>query len=106
MELTQDQRLMITQKSIAIMQNWGMSEQDIIKISGLEGIVKARHMERYKKDEAFPNKNSIYAHLEHILGIEETTRWHICGLIGHTVVLQNKHLKHLCLQKDKKPLLH
>jgi len=71
MELTQEQCLMITQKSIAIMQNWGMSEQDIVKISGLEGIIKARHMERYKKDEAFPNKNSIYVYLEHILGIDE-----------------------------------
>jgi hypothetical protein len=28
------------------MQNWGMSEQDIVKISGLEGIVKAPHIER------------------------------------------------------------
>lgn len=71
MELTPELCLKITQQSILVMQNWGMNEKEAITLAGLEGIVKARHIDQYKEEKAFPNEKDIYMRLEHILGIDE-----------------------------------
>ena len=71
MELTNELCKKITQQSIGVMQSWGMTEQEAVKLAGLDGIVKARHLDRYIKEEPFPNEKDIYMRLEHILGIDE-----------------------------------
>ncbi len=71
MELTNDICLRITQQSISVMQNWGMTEKEAVTLAGLEGLVKARHLDQYLNEQAFPNEKDIYLRLEHILGIDE-----------------------------------
>ena len=59
---------------MSLLDAWGANGQQKIRLLGLPDEIKARKLERYRLDEAFPDNDVVNQHLEHLLGIADALR--------------------------------
>ena len=59
---------------MALLDSWGTNGEQKIIILGLPSDVRLRKLERYRRDEAFPDVDSVNEHLKHIVGIADALR--------------------------------
>lgn len=72
--LTPEQRrVMHTQQVMDVFQDWGLSSSEIIDLMSLQG-VSNRHLERFRRGEAFPESEDTNIRLKHLVGITEALR--------------------------------
>jgi hypothetical protein len=68
------QRVLLTNHIMQLLDSWGTSGDQKIILLGLPEDMRARKLERYRQDEAFPDTDEINQHMEHILGIADALR--------------------------------
>ena len=69
-----EQRVEFTNQMMKLLDSWGTSGEDKIVLLGLPSDVRTRKLERYRKDEAFPDTDTVNQHLEHLIGIADALR--------------------------------
>jgi len=71
---TQEKMLLITSRVINYLDQWKLSEAEIINILGVPDI-KPRHLSHYRKAEkALPQTREVYQRIDHIVGIADALR--------------------------------
>lgn len=73
-ESEQQRRVELTNSVMALLDSWGINGEQKIIILGLPSDVRLRKLDRYRKDEAFPDTDSVNEHLNHIVGIADALR--------------------------------
>lgn len=72
---SEEQRLMATLKIMTAVDEWGMSAEQIMSILDFpKEHRRGRHLQRYRKDTAFPDEDQINARMLPLLGIIEALR--------------------------------
>lgn len=69
--LTQDERLLLTRRTMDLLEAWGLGATDIMNLLRLPSSVKARHIARYRDEEAFPDDPTVNRRVGYLLRIEE-----------------------------------
>ena len=64
----------ISKNTMRILDEWGLSGNEIIKILALPSSIRVRHLERFREGSPFPELNEIMERVEHIAGIADALR--------------------------------
>lgn len=70
-DLSPEEQLHFTRTTMAIVDGWKLSGDQIVDVLGLDGKVKARHLSRYREDTVFPDDADVIARANHVLHIAE-----------------------------------
>ena len=68
-----DKRVQLTNHVMSVLDDWGISGLQKIALIGLPEM-RARKLDRYRNDEAFPDNDVINQHIEHLIGIADALR--------------------------------
>ena len=71
---SQHEQVQITKHIIRLLDAWGLSGKQIIKILLLPSKMRARHLDRYRDGEPLPITDEIMQRIEHIAGIADALR--------------------------------
>jgi uncharacterized protein (DUF2384 family) len=72
--LTQEQKLIVTQRVMGAVDDWGLSGEQILAVLDFPQTERSRHLQRYRKDTAFPDEDSIYRRVIRLMGIIDALR--------------------------------
>lgn len=72
--LTEEQRIIVTQKIMAAVDEWGLSGEQILHVLDFPGDARTRHLQKYRKDTAFPDVDQINNRVLRLLGIIDALR--------------------------------
>jgi hypothetical protein len=70
-DMTLEERLMLTRRTMDLLEGWGLGARDIIKILCLPETVKARAVSRFREDEPFPDDSAVERRVAYLMRIEE-----------------------------------
>lgn len=73
-DLSPDEEVQLTVQIMQILDDWGMTSQEIIELLALPGKTPARALRRYRENTAFPMTAEVLERLEHIVGITDALR--------------------------------
>jgi len=73
-ESSADRRVALTNQIMQLLDSWGASGPQKVVLLGLPQDMRARKLERYRQDEAFPDTDIVNEHLEHLVGIADALR--------------------------------
>jgi len=73
-ESSADRRVALTNQIMHLLDSWGASGPQKVVLLGLPQDMRARKLERYRQDEAFPDTDIVNEHLEHLVGIADALR--------------------------------
>jgi len=73
-ELSQQDRLELTRKTMNLLETWGVSDADQVLLLDMPEGTRARHMRRYGEELPFPTEFDIYTRAEHFIGIADALR--------------------------------
>ena len=98
--MTEEQRLARTLKVMNAIDEWGLSGEQALAILNFPKGERSRHLQKYRKDTAFPDEEQINNRVVRLLGIidalrtsyQETCRWAHAGCRNHIAVLKIVHL--------------
>jgi hypothetical protein len=68
--LTPEERLSITRRVMALLDDWGLEASDILILLALPDTVKARHVPRFIDQEPFPEDGAVNRRLAYLMRIE------------------------------------
>ncbi len=68
-----ERRIRQTRQIMDVMEDWGLTANEIIDLMALEGF-SGRHLERFKRGEAFPTSDDTDERMRHVLGIADALR--------------------------------
>lgn len=88
-----ERRVALTNQIMELLDSWGTSGEQKIILLGLPEDMRARKLERYRQNEAFPDTDIVNEHLEHLVGIADALR---------TSFPRNVEMSSLWLQKPHK----
>jgi len=69
-----ERRLMITQKVMASLDDWGLSGDEIMAVLDFPQGHRSRHLQKYRKDTPLPDIDSINTRVVRLLGIIDALR--------------------------------
>jgi hypothetical protein len=72
--ISPERRMMITQKVMASLDDWGLSGEQIMAILDFPDGHRSRHLQQYRKDTPLPDIESINARVIPLLGIIDALR--------------------------------
>ena len=72
--MTADQRVEFTRQMMQLLDSWGTTGDDKIVLLGLPDDMRSRKLEKFRKDEPFPDNDTVNEHLEHLVGIADALR--------------------------------
>lgn len=70
-EMTLEERLMMTRRTMDLLEGWGLGARDIIRILSLPEKVKVRAVARFREDEPFPDDPAVNARVAYLMRIGE-----------------------------------
>jgi len=70
-EMSPEQRLLLTRRTMELLEGWGLRAQDILKILCLPETVKARAVARFREDQPFPDDPQVNRRVAYLMRIEE-----------------------------------
>ncbi len=70
-ELTIEERLSFTRRTMNLVEGWGLGAKDIIALLQLPDSVKARNLSRFRDEEPFPDEAVVNRRVAYLLRIEE-----------------------------------
>mgnify|MGYP003702034419 FL=1 len=70
-QLTQEERLLLTHRTIDLLEGWGLSARDIMSVLCLPDSVKARNISRFRGEEPFPDDAAVNRRVAYLMRIEE-----------------------------------
>lgn len=92
-ELTPDERLNMTQRTMDLLENWGLGAREILTILQLPDSVKARNISRFREEEAFPDEPQVNRRVTYLLRIEEAL---------HTYFPRNPEMRNMWVKRGNK----
>ena len=92
-ELTLDERLSLTRRTMDLLEGWGLAARDITVILQLPESVKARNIVRFREEEAFPNEPQVNRRVAYLMRIEEAL---------HTYFPRNPEMRSLWVKRGNK----
>jgi hypothetical protein len=69
-----DQRVLLSNRIMKLLDRWGTNSQQKIVLIGLPEDMRTRKLEKYRRDEAFPDTDTVNEHIEHLVGIADALR--------------------------------
>jgi hypothetical protein len=72
--ISPERRMMITQKVMASLDDWGLSGEQIMALLDFPDGHRSRHLQKYRKDTPLPDIESINARIIRLLGIIDALR--------------------------------
>ena len=72
--ISPERRLMITQKIMASLDEWGLSGDEIMAVLDFPQGHRSRHLQKYRKDTPLPDVESINTRVVRLLGIIDALR--------------------------------
>lgn len=66
-----EERLMLTRRTMALLEDWGLGARDIISILSLPETVRVRAVARFREDEPFPDDPVVNRRVSYLIRIEE-----------------------------------
>jgi hypothetical protein len=92
-ELTLDERLSLTRRTMDLLEGWGLAARDITVILQLPESVKARNIVRFREEEAFPDEPQVNRRVAYLMRIEEAL---------HTYFPRNPEMRSLWVKRGNK----
>ncbi|MEA3278487.1 MAG: DUF2384 domain-containing protein [Pseudomonadota bacterium] len=92
-ELTLDERLALTRRTMNLLENWGLGARDIVTILSLPATVKIRSVARFREDEPFPDEPEVNRRVSYLMRIEEAL---------HTYFPRNPEMRNLWVKRGNK----
>jgi len=72
--ISQQSRLLKTEKVMALVDSWGITAEQKIFLLGLPDNLRTRKLEKFRQSEPFPDIESVNQHVSHLLGISDALR--------------------------------
>lgn len=69
-----ERRVEFSNQIMKLLDSWGTTGDDKIVLLGLPKDMRTRKLEKYRRDEAFPDTEEVNEHLEHLVGIADALR--------------------------------
>jgi hypothetical protein len=92
-ELTLDERLLLTRRTMNLLEGWGLSARDIASILCLPESVKIRTISRFRDEEPFPDDPAVNRRVAYLMRIEEAL---------HTYFPRNPEMRTLWVKRGNK----
>jgi hypothetical protein len=92
-EITPDERLAMTRHLMSMLENWGLGARDIMAILSLPDTVSARHVARFRENEAFPDDPTVNRRMAYLMRIEHAL---------HTYFPRNPEMRNLWVKRGNK----
>jgi len=92
-ELNHDERKALTQRTMGLLESWGLSASDMMTVLQLPETVKARNIARFREEEAFPDINAVNRRVAYLLRIEEAL---------HTYFPRNPEMRDMWVKRGNK----
>jgi hypothetical protein len=70
-DLTLEQRLMLTRRTMNLLEGWGLGARDIVTILCLPDSIKARAIARFREEHPFPDEPEVNRRIAYLMRIEE-----------------------------------
>lgn len=70
-ELTPEEHLMLTRRTMDLLEGWGLGARDIIQILSLPETTKVRAVARFRDDAPFPDDPAVNRRVAYLMRIEE-----------------------------------
>jgi hypothetical protein len=72
--MTEEERVALARAIMAILDKWGLSAAEQVKILNLPEKTPTRMLRRFRDDTPFPDTREVNERLEHIIGIADALR--------------------------------
>jgi hypothetical protein len=92
-ELNIDDRLLMTRRTMNLLEAWGLGATDIMRILRLPESVKARNIARFRDEEPFPDDPTVNRRVGYLLRIEEAL---------HTYFPRNPEMRGMWVKRGNK----
>jgi hypothetical protein len=92
-ELTHDERIALTQRTMGLLESWGLSATDMMVLLQLPESVKARNIARFREEEPFPDDVEVNRRVAYLLRIEEAL---------HTYFPRNPEMRDMWVKRGNK----
>lgn len=92
-DLTQDERLTLTQRTMSLLESWNLSASDMMVILQLPDNVKARNIARFREEEPFPDTAEVNRRVSYLLRIEDAL---------HTYFPRNPEMRGMWVRRGNK----
>ena len=67
--MTHEQRVEVTQRIIAVLDDWGVTDSDQVKLLGLPDGTRSRIIRSYRKETPLPEDEKVFERVDHFAGI-------------------------------------
>jgi hypothetical protein len=91
--LTLDERLLMTRRTMSLLETWGLAAGDIMHILRLPASVKARNISRFRDEEPFPDDPTVNRRVSYLLRIEEAL---------HTYFPRNPEMRNMWVKRGNR----
>ena len=93
--LTPDEQIILTVRTMDILDSWGLSSEEIISLIALPEKTPTRALRRYRDNTAFPVSQELEERISHIIGITDALR---------TSYPHNPHMGKMWMRQKSKKL--
>ena len=69
-----EEQLLRTKEILDLLNSWNISAKDQVVLLGLPATIKARHLQRYEKNESLPQIDNVNECIDHLFGIGDALR--------------------------------
>jgi hypothetical protein len=92
-QLSLDERLLLTRRTMALLEGWGLGAQDMIALLRLPESVNVRNISRFRDEEPFPDDARVRRRIAYLMRIEEAL---------HTYFPRNPEMRSLWVKRGNK----
>ncbi len=92
-EMTPDERLSLTRRTMDLLEGWGLGARDITTILQLPDDVKVRNVARFREETPFPEDPNVDRRVAYLLRIEDAL---------HTYFPRNPEMRNLWVKRGNR----
>lgn len=92
-DLTLDERLRLTRRTMQLLEDWGLAARDIAGLLQLPETIKARHIGRFHDQDVFPDDPAVNRRVAYLNRIEQAL---------HTYFPRNPEMRKLWVRRANK----
>lgn len=92
-EIDIEERKSLTRRTMALLEDWGLSAKDICTILSLPDTIKPRAIARYREEEAFPDDSNVNRRVGYLMRIEQAM---------HTYFPRNPEMRSIWVKRGNK----
>lgn len=92
-ELTLEERLVLTRRTMELLEGWGLGARDISAILRLPDSIKSRSLARFRDQEPFPDEPRVNLRVSYLLRIEDAL---------HTYFPRNPEMRSLWVKRGNR----